>query len=95
MMRTNTDATKANSPVEGAVLCGSTTKHGLNNTAVTDECKSFATLQAKFALLGHTLHSSVNADATIVFLAGRWGYFKELKNLEAATAFLIFIGGAA
>ena len=94
MIARTTNPINANSPVEGAVLCGSTTKHGNEHNLASSESKTFSTLRAKFALLGHTLHTGVNADATIVFLAGRSGYFKELKNLEAATAFLILVGGS-
>ena len=55
----------------------------------------FATLQAKFAIVGHTLYRTVNPDGSILYLAGKWGYFRELKNLEAVAAFLAMIGGQA
>ncbi len=55
--------------------------------------KTFVTLHAKFALVGLTLYRSVNADGGIVYVAGRWGYLRELKSLEAVAAFLAVIGG--
>lgn len=57
--------------------------------------KAFCTLQARFAVAGHTLYRTVNADGTILYLAGKWGYFRELKSIEAVAAFLMLIGGHA
>lgn len=57
--------------------------------------KAFCTLRARFAVAGHTLYLTVNADGTILYLAGKWGYCRELKNLEAVAAFLMLIGGRA
>jgi hypothetical protein len=57
--------------------------------------KAFCTLQARFAVAGHTLYRTVNADGTMLYLAGKWGYCCELKSLEAVAAFLMLIGGHA
>lgn len=66
-----------------------------NHNADRAEEKAFCTLQTRFVEAGHTLYRTVNADGTILYLAGKWGYFRELKSLEAVTAFLMLIGGQA
>jgi hypothetical protein len=68
-------------------------KHEANNTAITDEVKPFSTLQAKFAIAGHVLCKTINPDGSILYLASRWGFVRELKSLEAVAAFLAMIGG--
>ena len=75
---------------ENALFTTNPRKH----TPDQPENKAFTTLQAKFATLGHTLYRTVNSDGTILYLAGKWGYFREMKGLEAVAAFLAFIGGA-
>jgi len=57
--------------------------------------KVFCTLQARFAVAGHTLYRSVTADGTMLYVAGKWGYFRDLKSIEAVAAFLMLIGGQA
>ena len=64
-----------------------------NDSAVRAEDKAFFTVQAKLALAGHAFYRTRKLDGTILFLAGRWGCFRELKNLEAAAAMLMQIGG--
>lgn len=54
--------------------------------------KSFATLQAQFALAGWALEP-IDDGGTHQFQATRWGRARELKDIEAATAFLKQIGG--
>ena len=63
----------------------------------TAEKKRFATLQAKFALLGHTFHqSSPNDDpGPVSYLVERWGMARHLPSLDDAAKFLAQIGGAA
>ena len=70
------------------------TTDGTKHTADHDENKLFSTLQAKFALAGHTLYRTINPDGSVLYLAGKWGYFREIKGLEAVAAFLAMIGGA-
>jgi hypothetical protein len=59
------------------------------------ECKAFGTLQAEFALLGHTLCRTSPTDAPGWFLVTRWGRSRELHGLAAVRSFLRQIGGAA
>ncbi len=86
--------TKANGPLERAAGGVTGQKHKADVSVNHDENKLFSTLQAKFALAGHTLYRTVNADGTMLYLAGKWGYFREIKGLEAVAAFLAMIGGA-
>jgi hypothetical protein len=53
-----------------------------------------ATNQAKFAIAGHALYKTTNPDGSILYLATRWGFVRELKSLEAVAAFFAMIGGA-
>jgi hypothetical protein len=53
--------------------------------------KQFATLAARFALVGHELHRLRDGG----FLATRWGLSRELPTLADAEAFLRQIGGAS
>ena len=69
--------------------------NGTNHNADRAEEKAFCTLQTRFVVAGHTLYRTVNADETILYLAGKWGYFRELKSLEAVATFLMLIGGQA
>jgi hypothetical protein len=85
---------KDENPLAGGFPSATTKKHEADVTPKVQDAKAFATLQAQFALLGHTLYRTVNPDGTILYLAGKWGYFRELKNLEAVAAFLAMIGGA-
>ena len=64
------------------------------NTTTTD--KRFATLQAQYAMTGHTLHQSNNSEehAPASYMAVRWGLVRYLPTLEDAERFLIQIGGA-
>ncbi len=94
-MTTGTDSTNENAPLERGGFSATTTKHEANHSVIRDEEKDFSTWRAKFALVGHSLYRTVNADGSILYLAGRWGYFRELKSLEAVAAFLAQIGGRA
>jgi hypothetical protein len=88
---TDPQKTKGAAPdQENAPFEADSTKH----TAIPDESKRFATLQAQFAIAGHTLYRTVNPDGAILYLAGKWGHFREFKGLEAVAAFLALIGGA-
>lgn len=69
--------------------------NGTNHNTDRAAAKAFCTLQARFVVAGHTLYRTVNADGTMLYLAGKWGYFRELKSIEAVAAFLMLIGGHA
>jgi hypothetical protein len=84
---------KNENPLGGGLSGATAKKHATNVTPKFDDAKAFASLQAKFAIAGHTLYRTVNPDGTILYLAWKWGYFRELKNLEAVAAFLAMIGG--
>ena len=61
----------------------------------TTEQKRFTTLQAQFALHGHTLHQSGPGDGPgpVSFMAERWGMVRYLPTLEDADKFLAQVGG--
>jgi hypothetical protein len=65
-----------------------------NHSAANEERKSFATLRARFAIAGHSLSRTTAPDGSIVYLATRWGLVRQLPTIEAATAFLLRIGGS-
>ena len=91
----STESTKEKTPVAGEQggVFGCNQRQA-DVTAQRDESKLYSTLQAKFALAGHTLYKTINPDGTVIYLAGKWGYFREIKGLEAVAAFLAMIGGA-
>lgn len=86
-------ARNANGLLEQAAGGATGKTHNDEFTVNHDESKRFSTLQAKFALLGHTLYRTINADGTVLYLAGKWGHVRELNNLEAVAAFFALIGG--
>ena len=55
--------------------------------------KAFKTLQARFALIGHTLQRTDSADGAVTFYVTRWGLIKPVPTLEDAERFLLQIGG--
>ena len=68
--------------------------HNDINGTTTD--KAFATLQAQFALQGHTLERSFKADNLHpTYWATRWGQVHEFATLAEVRAYLVKIGGAA
>ena len=90
----STESRNANGLLEQAAGGVTGQKHKPDVSVNHNESKVYATLQAKCALAGHTLYRTINADGTVLYLAGKWGYFRELKGLEAVAAFLAMIGGA-
>ena len=68
---------------------------GLALVTPAPDHKIFATLAARFAMVGHVLVQSNPAHGPVSYYATRWGMAKMLPNLDAAEAFLIQIGGAA
>ena len=59
-------------------------------TTVNTEAKRFATLQAQFALHGHTLHRS--GPGPVSFMAERKGLVRYLPALNDAERFLAQMG---
>ena len=70
--------------------------HALSDPASSsvDQEKQFATLRAKFAMHGHTLHRTSPADGPTDYFAERWGLVRYLPTLIDAAQFLDQIGGA-
>jgi hypothetical protein len=71
-----------------------TKKHEANSTANREDAKAFSTLQARFAIAGHSLYRTAAPDGSIAYLATRWGMIRELAPLEDAERFLAQIGGS-
>ena len=69
------------------------TTNDLNFPTGQREGKAFASLAARFALVGHTLTRSNPADGEVMYYAERWGLHRALPDLEAAAQFLTQIGG--
>lgn len=55
--------------------------------------KQIATLQAQFALHGHTLQTS-KRDGRVTYSVSRWGQSRCFTNTHDLQAFLVQIGGA-
>ena len=66
------------------------------STTDNDQAERFATLKAKFALHGHTLHQSGPGDGPgpVSYMVERWGMARYLPTLADAEKFLIQVGGA-
>ena len=89
----STNPTKANGLLEQAAGSATEQKHGDDHIAEPAAEQQFSTLRAKFEQAGHTFSRTKSLDGSIVYLAGKWGYFRELKGLKAAAAFLAILGG--
>ena len=57
---------------------------------MTTEEKTFATLAAKFALLGHAVDKLADGG----FMVTRWSMSRHCPDVAALSAFLAVIGGA-
>lgn len=58
--------------------------------------KPYATLQAQFALLGHSLqHTRRAGDGRPTFIVSRWNQSRFFSHLNDVRAFLAQIGGTA
>lgn len=68
------------------------TGHDAVGSTAPDD-KTFSTLQAKFALLGHTLTASTTAGRTL-YTVSRWGQSRVFSHLHDVDAFLRQVGGA-
>lgn len=62
-----------------------------NAVASGDHCKAFATMQARAALAGCTLHRLASG----AYLLGRWNLSREFPNLREVSVVLDRIGGPA
>lgn len=60
----------------------------------TPESKHFATLQAQFALKGHTLKKDTS-DGKKIYTVSRWGQSRVFSHWHDVQAFFAVIGGAA
>ena len=61
----------------------------------TVDQKTFTTIQAQFALKGHTLQKQNRADdGRIAYLVSRWGQTRTFSHWHDLQAFLTQIGGA-
>lgn len=57
--------------------------------------KRFATVQARAALIGATLHRIDNDRGIEVFIISKWALTRELRDIEAVEAWLDRIEGKA
>ena len=71
------------------------TTNGADFPMAATEGKAFASLAARFALVGHALTRSNPADGAAMYYAARWGLSRALPDLQAAAHFLALIGGGA
>jgi hypothetical protein len=55
--------------------------------------KAFKSLQAAFALAGHTLARTEAKDGAVTYYATRWGHVRHLPTLDDVKAFVYQIGG--
>jgi hypothetical protein len=55
--------------------------------------KTFASLQAEFAFVGHELTRTILADGTAIYAASHWGCTRPLLDLDEARKLLKQIGG--
>ena len=83
------ECTQEKAPVGRGNFSTDTSQHFEDDTAE----KAFATLQARFALLGHCLYRTDAANGPSVFLVSRGGMVKELPDMAAVCSFLALIGG--
>jgi hypothetical protein len=71
----------------------------LKSVSIVDERaqsdKTYATLAAKFALLGHELHVRAYEGGRRIFEVRRWGHARTFSHEHDLQAFLTQIGGPA
>ena len=64
-----------------------------NTAQFTATDKLFSSLQAAYALRGHTLNRTTSENGTSSYWAERWGLVRYLPTLHDAALFLAQIGG--
>ena len=64
-----------------------------NLPTIDTQGKAFATLAARYAMAGHTLHRSDPSDGAVTYWAERWGLVRYLPTIDAVRQFLEQIGG--
>ncbi len=90
----HTDAAPNKKPTgDGNPTAGHTDTRTVSNPVDAD--KAFASLQAAYALKGHSLHRIAPSDSGAAYWAERWGLVKHLPTIDAARRFLDVVGGAA
>ena len=90
----HTDTTPNKTPTGSANNpAGHTDRQFVASRAVAG--KNFASLTARFALTGHTLHRLGPNDSPgpVSYMAERWGMARHLATLDDADKFLLSIGG--
>lgn len=60
-----------------------------------DDCKSYSTLAAQFALVGRELHCELGIDGIQRICVIHNGLNKSLADLDAARAYLVQMGGSS
>ena len=61
---------------------------------MTTTVKDFATLQARCALSGVTLHQLENDHGQKVYIVSRWALTREMQDLDAVASWLMRVTGA-
>lgn len=87
------NTTPKNMPTGDGNPAAGNTINGLNSLTESQTGKAFATLQAAFAMRGHTLHRTDPADGPVTYRVERWGLVRNLPTLHDAALFLAQIGG--
>ena len=67
----------------------------MTSRPIEELSKSFANLQAQFALKGHVLSASQNADGRLLYSVTRWGQSRTFTHEHDIVAFLRQIAGGA
>ena len=95
----------AGASVNGPHKSESPAATGLNADKITDTSiigaaektgnpdKTFATLRARFAMHGHSLHRTDPSDGAVTYWAERWGFVRYLPTIHDVALFLAQIGG--
>ena len=83
---TDTTKTKSATPDQESVFSASNDPNHIAE-------KTFSTMRARFALLGHCLYRVDAANVGSVFLVTRWDIVRELPDIESVEQFYLQIGG--
>ena len=75
-------------------MSNTTTNSALEADLCMTDTKRFATLQAQFALHGHTLQALARADdGRVSYTVSRWGQSRSFTHWHDMEGFLAQIGG--